>query len=458
MLTISQLAEYAGTTVRAVRHYHAVGLLPEPGLDASGYRTYGAQDVVDLRRIRMLADAGVPLKRIGELLGATPAELRDAVAEIDRDLRSRIGALQATRRELARLADEDEPFLPEGVAELHALMRSLGIAERTLDMDREGWILTGALYPTLVEKWVAMQRGMLDDAEYRALMVATDGCFDWSPDDPRLETLARRTVAFMRSLPLPDPDAWDNDATAYQLVTTYRRAESPAWARLMERVAELLEAGGVDDQEQQWDERYSSSERVWSGAPNAALVAEVAGLAPGTALDVGCGEGADSVWLAQQGWQVTGLDVSGVALARARAWADENDVEVTWVKNGLLEAGLPPRSFDLVAVFYAPLARSPEATVERALAGLVAPGGQLVVVHHAPPAPGEGQGHGHGHGRGQGEHQGPDFGAMVAPESVRPVLGDGWTIEVDDTRERAVSGGGGAHHVEDVVLRARRDA
>ena len=74
MLTIGQLASYAGTTVRAVRHYHAKGLLPEPERDASGYRRYGAASVVELIRIRTLADAGVPLSRVRQLLAAGDAE------------------------------------------------------------------------------------------------------------------------------------------------------------------------------------------------------------------------------------------------------------------------------------------------------------------------------------------------------------------------------------------------
>lgn len=246
MLTIKQLADYAGTTVRAVRHYHAVGLLPEPERDASGYRSYGAQAIVDLRRIRMLADAGVPLKRIAELVHAPPEVLRDAVAALDRDLRNRIKDLQATRRHLARLASEDEPFLPPGVKELHDEMRAMGVAERTLDMDREGWILTSALYPGLTEQWLDVQRAMLANPEYRALTVLTDQSFDWDPDDPRVEEIAHRTVAFMRSVPLPDSGSWDNDATAYQLVTTYRRNESPAWARIMQRVAELIDEPVID--------------------------------------------------------------------------------------------------------------------------------------------------------------------------------------------------------------------
>ena len=201
--------------------------------------------------------------------------------------------------------------------------------------------------------------------------------------------------------------------------------------------------------EQEWDERYAASYRIWSGRPNAALVASAAPLEPGRALDVGCGEGADAVWLAQRGWNVTGLDVSGVALERGLAWATENDVAVEWVKSGLLDADLPEGSFVLVAVLYPPLPRTPDREVERVLAGLVAPGGHLLVVHHAPLPTGE------LHGHGLDGHR-PDFGAMVAPESVRPVLGEGWVIEVDEARDRPAVEGAGAHHVEDLVLMARR--
>src|SRR3954469_17467373 len=90
MLTISELASYAGVTVRAVRHYHAKGLLPEPDRDQSGYRRYNAAAVVDLIRIRTLADAGVPRSRVHELLAANAAEFSAAIDDIDRRLRAEI--------------------------------------------------------------------------------------------------------------------------------------------------------------------------------------------------------------------------------------------------------------------------------------------------------------------------------------------------------------------------------
>lgn len=91
----------------------------------------------------------------------------------------------------------------------------------------------------------------------------------------------------------------------------------------------------------EWDGRYTAADQVWSGEPNSALVTEVADLTPGRVLDVGCGEGADAVWLASHGWHVTALDVSRVALEQARRAAVDAGVAVQWVCAGLLDAPLP---------------------------------------------------------------------------------------------------------------------
>ena len=191
-----------------------------------------------------------------------------------------------------------------------------------------------------------------------------------------------------------------------------------------------------------WDERYGDA-AIWSGAPNGALVAEVADLPAGRALDVGCGEGADVVWLARRGWQVTGLDVSGVALGRAERHAAGAGVAATWVPAGLVEAALPPGSFDLVSAQYPALRRTPGSDSERALLAAVAPGGVLLVVHHAIPA--------------DAGDLGFDPAEYVLPAQVAGCLDEGWEVQVDQTRARtAPPGGAGAHHVDDVVLRARR--
>jgi SAM-dependent methyltransferase len=200
----------------------------------------------------------------------------------------------------------------------------------------------------------------------------------------------------------------------------------------------------MDEIQAQWDERYSGAEQIWSGQPNGVLVAEVTGLTPGRALDVGCGEGADALWLAEQGWDVTALDVSQVALERARQQAARVGRSVRWRHAGLVEADLPAASFDLVSAQYPALLHTPEKVAEHALLDAVAPGGTLLVVHHTPPSPE--QAHAHGF----------DPNDYVSPSEMAALLDGSWRIEVDETRPRHVTSGAGAGHSEDVILRARR--
>ncbi len=194
-----------------------------------------------------------------------------------------------------------------------------------------------------------------------------------------------------------------------------------------------------------WDSRYAGQDRLWSSQPNGALVAEVADLTPGRALDVGCGEGADALWLARQGWEVTALDISAVALERAAGYARDAGLAVRWVHAGLVEAVLPAASFDLVSAQYPALPRTPDAAAERALLAAVAPGGVLLLVHHA------------GMDTRPATEDGFDPADFVWPSMVAALLGDDWTVEVDEQRPRVVpDGGAGAHHADDVVLRVRR--
>lgn len=197
----------------------------------------------------------------------------------------------------------------------------------------------------------------------------------------------------------------------------------------------------------EWDERYAASDRRWSGRPNGALVREVAGLPPGRALDVGCGEGADAIWLAGRGWTVTALDVSRVALDRAAEAGREAGVEVDWLHSGLLDAPLPAGGFDLVSAQYPVLLRTPGHDAERALLAAVAPGGTLLVVHHAD----RGNGHGHSHG----EERGVDPTDLVLPEQLAALLDEQWQVEVDERRPREAPPVPG-EHPDDLVLKARR--
>lgn len=206
--------------------------------------------------------------------------------------------------------------------------------------------------------------------------------------------------------------------------------------------------------EQEWDQRYSENDRIWSGQPNQALVAEVADLPPGRALDVGCGEGADVVWLARQGWYVTGLEVSGVALRRARQHADEAGVAVGWVHSGLVEAALAPGGFDLVSAQYPALPHADDHAPELALLQAVAPGGTLLLVHHVIDTVQAA----HAHPHDSGHEQQPQFDPAdyVMPGDVARLLDQDWTVEVDEVRPRHLTTGAGAGHSEDRILRARR--
>ena len=194
-----------------------------------------------------------------------------------------------------------------------------------------------------------------------------------------------------------------------------------------------------------WDERYSG-DRVWGGEPNEALITEVTQLGTGRALDVGCGEGADSVWLARKGWQVTALDISPKAVERTRAMAADASVQVEGVAGGLLDAPLVDASYDLVSAMYPALLRTPTGEAEQRLLDLVAPGGTLLVVHHADVD------------REYALEHGCDPDDFVSPDDVRAlaVERDGWDVVADERRERGHVEGAGAHHKNDLVVRLRR--
>jgi SAM-dependent methyltransferase len=135
-----------------------------------------------------------------------------------------------------------------------------------------------------------------------------------------------------------------------------------------------------------WDDRYRSAGRLWSGQPNAQLVAQAAGLPPGEALDAGCGEGADAIWLASRGWAVTAVDVSAVALDRAAGHAAAEGVagRVTWRREDLLTWAPAPQRFDLVSAQFMHLPSPALEAMHARLAAAVRPGGTLLIVSHHP--------------------------------------------------------------------------
>jgi DNA-binding transcriptional MerR regulator len=179
VLTISEVAGYAGVTVRAVRHYHQRGLLSEPPRDSSGYRRYAAGDVVRLIRIRTLAEAGAPLARVQELLDATPAEFGQAVAQIDAELRTKIRELQEHRRRIARLAAGDTLAVPPEVVAYLDKLRATGASDAIVVAERDAWILVAGRWPEKIPEFMADKIEQLDDPRlvrlYRMIGELTEG-------------------------------------------------------------------------------------------------------------------------------------------------------------------------------------------------------------------------------------------------------------------------------------------
>jgi DNA-binding transcriptional MerR regulator len=190
MLTISQLAAYAGVTVRAVRHYHAKGLLPEPERDYSGYRRYDAAAVVQLIRIRTLAEAGVPLSRVQELLAADETEFAAAVEEIDRRLRAGIRELQEHRRRIARLAAGDSLALPPEVVDYLDELRAGGVREALVEGERDAWILVAARWPEKISEFMADKLAQLEDPRTLQVYAVIGQLLEDGVDDDRLNDLA----------------------------------------------------------------------------------------------------------------------------------------------------------------------------------------------------------------------------------------------------------------------------
>ncbi|MCW2846859.1 MAG: class SAM-dependent methyltransferase [Marmoricola sp.] len=197
-----------------------------------------------------------------------------------------------------------------------------------------------------------------------------------------------------------------------------------------------------------WDERYRSKPSLWSGNANAVVMAETAGLTPGRALDVGCGEGGDALWLATQGWQVDGVDVSRVALDRAAGHAAAAGGEIAsrtrWEQRDLLAWTPPASSYDLVSVPFLHLPSATRVPVYAGLAAAVAPGGTFLVVAHHPsdlgvvPRPPE-----------------PDL--FFTAEELAAELDDGWRVVTREARSRPGTHPDGYEVLlHDTVLRATR--
>jgi SAM-dependent methyltransferase len=184
---------------------------------------------------------------------------------------------------------------------------------------------------------------------------------------------------------------------------------------------------------------------MWSGRPNGRLVAEITDAAAGRALDVGCGEGADAIWLARCGWTVTGIDISDVAVRRARAAAERAGVTVEWVCGDALQTSFPAGSFDLVSMQYPALAKTGGEAAVRRLLDAVRSGGLLLAVYHDLDD----------EHREHMKSRGFDPADYVGADDLAVLLGEHFTVELRAHQPR-IDPPPDNPHIADVVLRARR--
>lgn len=200
-----------------------------------------------------------------------------------------------------------------------------------------------------------------------------------------------------------------------------------------------------------WNHRYGT-DQLWSGNPNGTLVHEVTGLAPGRALDVGAGEGGDALWLAEHGWQVTASDISLRALDRIHAAAERRGlrVECYHADANTLDA-FEVSAFDLVTAQYASIPRTPDGRAIRNLLDAVALGGTVLIVSH-DLEPMRTSIKATDHSRPFD----PDAYVRVDDFVAALKLAGTWDIEVHEKRPRPGGAASAAHHVDDLVLRARR--
>ncbi len=240
MLTIGQLASYAGVTIRAVRHYHQVGLLPEPPRDASGYRTYDSAAVVRLIKIRTLAEAGVPLARVRELLDADPETFAAATAEIDRQLRVQVRALQEHRRRIAQLGTGASLALPPEVIDYLDRLRAIGAPELVVESERDAWILMAARWPETMPALMVDKVAQLDDPR----LVRLYQLIGRLAQDGENEELLHETADVMIEMFEQAADSgqldWqgDQDAAFVGLMDSFADASHPAVARLRQLIAQ----------------------------------------------------------------------------------------------------------------------------------------------------------------------------------------------------------------------------
>ncbi len=181
----------------------------------------------------------------------------------------------------------------------------------------------------------------------------------------------------------------------------------------------------MESKRSRWNKRYAAKELIWSAGPNALLASELTGLSPGRALDAACGEGRNGLWLAEQGWTVTAVDFSDVAISKGRQIAERRGLQLDWQVADISRDPIPQRHYDLVVVLYLHTDSTERALWLPRLIGAVAPGGTFFYLGHDP----ENIAH------GQGGPQDPDL--LPSADEIAQALTD-FSIDRCEVHERSV--------------------
>lgn len=258
MLTVGEVARLAGTTVRAVRHYTATGLVAEPERDASGYRRYGSTDLVRVVRIRRLRELGIPLSQVAALLDAPPEAVARALDTLDAELTASIVELQERRDRLRALRDADlDAELPAGLSDLPRRLLAAGVSAESVAVEKDALllgltVLDGGFHASISDFYGSL----LDDEARWASTAALSARMDELADDAEAADVDALARAFLELLELPEapepaPAHALQDRVVASLLDGFTATLAPAQRQVLERVAELVEEAAADDDSSQ---------------------------------------------------------------------------------------------------------------------------------------------------------------------------------------------------------------
>ncbi|GAA4872194.1 MerR family transcriptional regulator [Saccharopolyspora cebuensis] len=250
-VTIGQAAAFADVTIKAVRHYHKLGLVDEPARDSSGYRRYGSAELLRLVQVRTLAAAGVPLADIGPILDSDTALFAEALADVEQLLTARIAELTAQRDMLHRLTSGDRTLLPDRAVAMLEGMPALGFTPQDVLTARESFVLAKALVPEGFDDYLTDIEHALRDPGFVELTKRSAEVIGWEPNDPRVAELATDMAEHYLANPaqlriVTGLQAHTETATRYRLIAHHGEEQNSAAARLASLVETKLRAAGID--------------------------------------------------------------------------------------------------------------------------------------------------------------------------------------------------------------------